>query len=355
MKFKNSSGQIILEALISVALFSLVAFSVALVLRDSLDVLINEMKRQKAVYLAREGMEAIWAIAKDEFEKLESGIYGLKISSGKWELIKEQQSENGFFREIIIEDEKNFEEVKEVKVKIKWQNPQLNKEDFVSLSGYFVNQKTFGLQLNSSSYLISSPTPWQSLSYTILLSILPKNLSPSKGAGLFANQTASPEEGSNLLQIESDENLNYQLRIGQDTFLIGPILNKWTQLIITYDGENLKTYYNGKERVSQVLPEREIEFQSYLLGISADQTKSFEGIYKNLMIFDRALNQKEISDLFSGKIPSLEGLRLYWKMNEGEGNLVKDYSPFNVSGNITSQPLWKEILNLSSWKRVADF
>jgi hypothetical protein len=356
MKSKNS-GQIIIEVLVSAALFSLLAFSVATVLKDMLNVLVNGMKKQEAVYLAKEGLEAVRAIAQDDFSKLKNGSYGIEALNGRWELSEESQKESGFLRQIKIEDYKNFEGVKKVEVKIGWEGSQFGDENSLALSEFFTDQKIFALNLNPASYLTGDPTPWQGLAYTIVLSIKPEGTLQEEGACLFANQDASQGETPQLLQIESDGSSNYQLRIGEDAFLIGPILDKWTQLVITWDGANVTTYYNSEEATSQSLaPEKGTTlFKAYLLGISSDKTKSFKGDYKNLMIFERALNQKEILDLFSGKLPSLEGLKLYWKMNEGKESLVKDYGPFNVLGNITGQPLWKKVLTFSSFKEVADF
>lgn len=358
MKHKGCSGQIILDVLISTALFSLVGFSIATVLKDITNVLINGMEKQRAVYLAKEGLEGVGAINEDNFDELKSGNYGLKIINGEWELSKENQKENGFLRQINIENAKDFEETKKVNVKIQWEKPQFGNENSLDFSKYYTNPKTSALELNLSSYLTGDPAPWQGSAYTIIFSIKPKNLSQPKGAGLFANQyTSQGKKAPQLLQIESDGSSNYQLRMGENTFLIGPIQDKWTQLAITWNGNNLKIYYNGDNVTSQILSPNEgsKEFKNYLLGISSDKTKGFDGIYKNLMIFERPLSEKEISGLFSGKIPSLEGLKLYWKMNEGKGNSVRDFGPFNVSGKIVGSPLWKEILTLSSWKEVADF
>jgi hypothetical protein len=353
MRFKKFSGQILLEILIAVALFSLAAFSVAPVLTDVINVVIDGMEKQKAVYLGIEGLEAIRAIIRENFDKLESGDYFLKVSNWSWELSKEIQRENGFLRQINIKEHENLEEIKKVKIKV-----EKSEKILFDILQYFGKTKNFALELSSSSYLIGQPNPWQGLAYTILFWVKPKNLFQAEGAGLFANQdTSQSPQGSNYLQIEFDGASNYQIRIGENTFLIGPTLNKWDQLAITWNGTNLNTYYNGEESVSQILPPEEgkTDFKNYLLGVSSDKTKSFEGVYKNLMIFERALTQEEIFDLFSGKLPSLEGLKLYWKINEGEGNLVEDFGPFNVSGEITGQPLWRKILTLSSWKQVADF
>jgi len=354
MRDRKISGQIILEVLISVALFALVAFSVAVILKDVVSVLVNGMEKLKAVYLAKEGLEAVRAIAHDDFTQLKEGVFDVETANGRWELGTSKESG----RQIYIEPYQSLEDVKKVQVKLTWKKPSFATENSLVLSEYFTNIKTFALEFNSSSYLIGQPIPWHASAYTIVFSIKPKTLSQTEGTGLFASQDTSKTPSlPGLLQIEFDGSANYQLRINDNIFVIGPATNKWTQIAVTWDGTELKIYYNGEKTFSQsLLPNQgAVQFRNYLLGISADRTKSFDGFYKNLMIFERAVSEEEISTLFSGQLPSLDGLKLYWKMNEGEGNLVRDFSPSNIAGNIVGQPLWKQILTISSWQRVADF
>ncbi len=358
MKFKKSSGQILLEILISVALFTFLAFSVAPALRDITNVLVGDIKRQRAVYLGREGLEAVRAIAEADFSKLREGNHGLNISNWSWEFLGKSDRESDFIRQINIKDQKAFEELKRASVRIEWEEALFKNQNFSILYQYFVNPEIFAIELNLNSYLMGQPIPWQALSYTILLSVKPGEIIQEEGATLFGSQDISQVvEFTQFLQIEIDGAANYQIRIGENTFLIGPVSNRWSQLAVTWNGLNLKTFYNGQKTTSQILsPEKgNIAFKNYLLGISGDRRKSFKGVYKNLMIFERALSSKEVSDLFSGRRPSLEGLKLYWRMEKGEGSLVKDFGPFNVFGNITGQPVWREILNLFSWEKVADF
>ena len=356
MRSKNL-GQVTIEIIIASAIFSLLALSIAPVIKDISNTLVNGTKKQEAVYLAQEGLEAVQAIAQNNFSELKKGSYGIKALNGRWELLEKNQKENGFWRQINIENYAPFEKTKDVQAKIEWARPQFKENGYFALSEIVPNPNIFALNLNSSSYLIGNPSPWQGKAYTIILSVKPKSVSQKKGAGLFANQDASQGKPAQSLQIESDGNSNYQLRIGKNTFLIGSILDRWTQLIITWDGSVLKTYYNGKKIISQNLPSEQGNtlFKAYLLGTSSEKTKNFAGLYKNLIIFKRALNKEEALDIFSGKLPSLEGLELYWKMDEGKENLVKDYGPFNVSGNIVGQPLWTKILTLSSFKEVGNF
>lgn len=357
MKIKKLFGQIVIEVLISIALFSLVAFSIVTVLKDITSVLIGGINKMKATYLAKEGMEGILAILQENFQELKEGIWDLEASEGKWKFSEEIKEKNGFLRKIFIENLENLKELKKVGVEINWVNFENQKEEKISFSKYLTNLKDYILELNSSSYLSATPNQWSGQNYTIVFSVKPKMLSQLEGAGLFASQDTSEFSPSGLvLQIEFDGISNYQVKIGENTFLIGPIKENWTQLAVTWDGNEFKTYYDGKLQSSQILSlEEEVEFKDYILGISSDKTKSFIGFYKNLMIFGRALNEEEIANLFSGNFPSLEGLRLFWKINEGEGNIVTDYSPSNISGSISGLPYWENFLNINSFEEVADF
>jgi len=358
MKINKSFGQIVIEVLISIALFSLVAFSIATVLKDVISVLIGGVSKIRATYLTEEGLEGVWAILQENFDELEEGIWDLKISGGKWELSEEIEEKEGFLRKIFIEDVEELKELKKVKVELKWKNPESKKEENVSLSEYFTNLKDHVLELNSATYLRGTPPPWTGQNYTVIFSIKPKFLSQLEGAGLFASQDTSESSPSTpFLEIEFDGISSYQVKIGEKTIFIGPVEEKWSQLAVTWNGTEFKTYYNGQLQVSQILSpeEGEIEFRDYILGISSDRTVGFAGFYKNLMIFERTLNDEEIANLFSGNIPSLEGLKLFWKINEGEGNTIKDYSLSNVSGTITGLPLWEDFLTIISFEEAVNF
>jgi len=359
MKFCNSAGQIILEVLISVALFALVAFSIATVLRSAPEVLINDIQKGRALYLAREALEAVKAIAQDDFTQLQNGKYALTASEGKWMLTNDEGKEGEFYRQVYIQDYDKDKEIKKISAKVKWSLPYFQKENVLTLNLYLTNTNIFGLQLGSpNNYLIANIVPWEASSYTVVLWVKPLATNQPEGSSLFANQNVNQLQNLlGFLQIEIDANSNYQVNLGNFSLTIGPIENKWSQLAVTWDGATLRTYYNGEEKSSQSLNKNDGDksFSAYLVGTSADKTKGFLGIYKNLMVFDRALTSKEIRNLFSGDLPSLEGLRLYWKMNEGEGNLVQDFSPFDIAGEIIGQPLWRNILEIKTWEEVADF
>lgn len=352
---KNSFGQIIIEVLAAVALFSVLAFSIAVIAKEIFLVSIQSQKKEKAIYLAQELMEAIRSIGEENFEKLKEGIYTLEFKEGQWELSNEKSS-GEFSHQVSIKNRDDLGKIKEIKVEVFWQEPESQEKQSFSLSEFFTASKIFVLELNSLSYLKGIPEAWSASEYTVLLSIKPKDLSQlQQGSGIFASQDLSENpESQTYLQIEYNEG-NYQLRLGEETFLVGPVLEKWSQLAIVRQGELLKIYYDGKETFSGALGSKEKQdFSIYLLGTCATKTKSFAGFYKNLIIFNRALSFEEISSLFSGKPISFEGLKLYWKMEEGEGGTVKDYSLFGVNGEIVGTPFWKKI-QISSWREVGEF
>lgn len=353
---KQFSGQIIIEVLIGVALFALVGFSVATISRDIVDVLVEGLKRQQAVYLAKEGLEAIYAIASQDFSLLPEGDnWGLKILNNKWVLVNEKEKIGEFERYIRIQDISSFLEMKKIQVNLEWESPLFSRPRKVSLSQYFVNPLDFTLKLTSPSFITAQISPWSASSYTIIFWVKPTTLAQEDGAVLFAN--AQTSQIPSFLGIEFNETGHYQLRLKEKTFIIGEAKDKWVQIGISWDGANLATYLDGNQTSLETLSleEGNIEFQNYLLGAPLDQKKGFEGYYKNFMVFGRALNKEEILNLFLGELPSQEELRVYWKINEGDGRIIKDYSKFNVQGTITGTPLWEKFLNLLEYEEVADF
>lgn len=68
--------------------------------------------------------------------------------------------------------------------------------------------------------------------------------------------------------------------------------------------------------------------QQFYLGRSYDNSRDFDGLMSEVRIWNRALTSEEINskDHFYTVDPDSEGLVAYWKLNEGTGTTLKDYT-----------------------------
>lgn len=98
---------------------------------------------------------------------------------------------------------------------------------------------------------------------------------------------------------------------------------EWHYYTATYDGSTIRIYIDGVERKSQAVTgtlsmsgDLRIGFQPYFLG-QIDEVR----------IFSRTLSQSEITSLYVyNTLLNVSGQLLYYKLNEGIGTSVVDYS-----------------------------
>ena len=103
-----SKGYTIIEILVALAIFALLVSAIAYLSMDATFSSLVTDERSKAVFLAKEGLEASRSIRDNNWTNLSSGIYGLSLTRNHWEFsgsIEDISSQlNGGQRQIIIED-----------------------------------------------------------------------------------------------------------------------------------------------------------------------------------------------------------------------------------------------------------
>lgn len=122
-----------------------------------------------------------------------------------------------------------------------------------------------------------------------------------------------------------------QLQVkGQGTVVLGSnarfSTNVWYTLSVTFDGTTTRLYVDGVRdcEQSEGYP---LNFQRVELGMSwgtgHGQKQRFDGRVAEFRIWDRALSASEIQLGLCGVDPASEGLKAYWKLNDGEGHIFK--------------------------------
>ena len=111
----------------------------------------------------------------------------------------------------------------------------------------------------------------------------------------------------------------------------GAFRDRWTFLAIALDNGRTSGFVNGTEAwVGKDVGC--MTLKSY--GIGGEDFSPFNGVIKNVSLYDIGLSSNQIEQLYSGK-PVSSGLVSYWSMNDGHGCVVRD-SVGNSSGTIGS-------------------
>lgn len=121
---------------------------------------------------------------------------------------------------------------------------------------------------------------------------------------------------------------------------------KWTHLAVTVDGNDIKLYQDGFMIKTEELhyDMKDVDFsevytstdtrkqQEFAIGYGYNNDRFFEGQVAEARIWNRALTLQEIKapNHFYYVNESSEGLVAYWKINEGSGSVIKDYT---LNGN----------------------
>ena len=102
MKIKKFKAFSIIELLVAMTAFLLIAIPVGAVISLGYRNLTYDNAYMKAVFYAEEGIEAARFIRAASWDNLDPGVYGIQLAKGGWELTEDPQTENGYLRSIII-------------------------------------------------------------------------------------------------------------------------------------------------------------------------------------------------------------------------------------------------------------
>ncbi len=80
-------------------------------------------------------------------------------------------------------------------------------------------------------------------------------------------------------------------------------INKWVSVIGTYDGSNIRLYYNGVELGSGTAQTGSIETSTASLKIGSRGTEHIDGKISNASIWNTALTSSQVTELYSEGVP----------------------------------------------------
>lgn len=122
---KNKNGFSLIEILIGIGIFAVIFVGVSYLMIDNLQASFDNQEKIKADFLVAEGLEAVKAIAGNDWDQVKPGTYGLKLENNQWQLVAEpekvdQMAKNG--QRIITISEVADENLKKVESAVVWQS-----------------------------------------------------------------------------------------------------------------------------------------------------------------------------------------------------------------------------------------
>lgn len=124
-------------------------------------------------------------------------------------------------------------------------------------------------------------------------------------------------------------------------------LNEWTHIAVTFGEGTVKVFINGVEKGSTTTDvPASVNFgvahndeqasqgqpitRCFWVGYSYESVRDFRGMMSELRIWNRALTASELAEEARryDVDPKADGLVTYWKCDEGQGDVIKDYTSY---------------------------
>ena len=113
--------------------------------------------------------------------------------------------------------------------------------------------------------------------------------------------TGGSAQSATSFQIELDGTGNYRLNVGDGalSWLIGPALDFFQHVAVTFDGSTLTAYLNGQLVQSEVWAGSPgLGFHVLNVGIDREGLHPFTGLVDEVQVFNRALSDDEVAQTF---------------------------------------------------------
>ena len=190
---------------------------------------------------------------------------------------------------------------------------------------FFAIQANYGA---SSNFIFDQAIPLTNLTYEV--KIYPQGLNRRNYPQRFLALEQEDESQSLLLRFnEANSDNKLQVILAGNRFISNTEFEngQWYLLSFVYDGSTISMYVNGVLDTSVGASISGINFKRYEMGMSYQGYNSqqfFAHRFCELRIWDRALSPSEIVGGMCGVDPNSDGLKAYWKFNEGTGHVFKD-------------------------------
>lgn len=169
--------------------------------------------------------------------------------------------------------------------------------------------------------------------------------------GFYENQALfnGGGEGSSQVYIRLEDpvgKFNLIQIVGKNTYLnaITPFeKNKWQHLAIAFDGSKYLIYVNGKLDAQKEVAAGAVTFSNIQFASSGSSWFRANCLFSEIRLWGKALNETQIKNNMTVISPKADGLKAYWKMNEGTGKIFKDYTGNGYNATAASETPGKEV------------
>jgi hypothetical protein len=184
-----------------------------------------------------------------------------------------------------------------------------------------------------SNYIFDDSKALELPTYTYEIKCMINQYHPgSEPISRLCSWTAKDESRSMMLRFgENGQDINSLQIVSPGGNIISKTrfeTGNWYTLSLAFDGSTLRFYVNGILD-SELVADCSNTFQRFELGMSwgggYPQKQRFLGRVAEIRVWDRALSIGEIQlGLCAVDATTAEGLKAYWRMNEGEGYIFHD-------------------------------
>jgi hypothetical protein len=149
---------------------------------------------------------------------------------------------------------------------------------------------------------------------------------------------------------------NYAIRTSGGTYNFSgayplPTIHSWHHYAVTFNGSNSTCYlYIDGRYIGSATYQNPSGSSLYIGRISNSTTNNWNGNIREFKIWGRVLTPIEISDSVNNLNVSSTNLSYYYKLTEGSGTTLIDYSGNNQSiDNALANVSWNKDANFSDW------
>ena len=210
----------------------------------------------------------------------------------------------------------------------------------------------YAIQANSSAssnFIFDRSIHLSQLTYEV--KIYPQGLNRTNYPQRFLALEEADESKSLLLRFnEANAENRLQVLLAGNRFLSNTQFEngQWYLLSIVYDGSTISLYVNGEldTSIAATIDGGGLNFQRYEMGMSwggYNTRQFFAHRFCELRIWDRPLTATEIKQGLGVVDPESQGLRAYWKFDEGEGHIFHDATGngFDMDWSKTSRAIYE--------------
>lgn len=142
------------------------------------------------------------------------------------------------------------------------------------------------------------------------------------------------------LHLDINNSLTFRVSGTKRTSNVNAItLNTWQQVLVTYDGSNVRFYVNSVPAgtvAETTVPSANAN--SLTIGSRANTINTFDGLIDDVRVYNRALTVTEIRTLQYGQAIR-NGLVGYWQLIGASGVFAPDLSGKSNHGTLTNGPI----------------